>query len=129
MESAEEEHKKYKKKSETGQNRFRENLLPEPMPLVISNILRKISNRFKRCSFPLTLLKEDMSCAEEDHKMYKKKSNTGKNKCRENLRPEPIPFVVSSIGREISNHSKVVEKKHEKLDNLSERQDIQLHNG
>ena len=62
--------------------------------------------------------------------MFREKLETKKSKSREEVRPEPMPSVVSSTRCEMRNHSAMVQNRpNKKLDKLSERHDRPLRKG
>ena len=80
-------------------------------------------------SFQSKLLKQEINRAEKGRKVFKEKLKTDRSKFREKVRPELMPSVVSSIRREMRNHSAMVQNRlNKKLDKLSERQERPLRN-
>ena len=61
-------------------------------------------------SFQLILMKQEINRAEKGmSNLVNEKLETYKSKFRENVAPELMPSVVSSIRREMRNHSAMVQ--------------------
>ena len=54
-------------------------------------------------------MKQEINRADKGRNVVKEKLETNKSKFRENVTPELMPSVVSSIRREMRNHSAMVQ--------------------
>ena len=81
-------------------------------------------------SFQLKILKQVLNLAKKGRKVFNGKLQLDRSKVRENVRPELMPSIVSSLRHEMRNHSAMVKNRiNGKLDKLSERQNRLLRDG